>query len=266
MMNNKTDETHDTAPVVYILMPIKNGVEYLENSLKSVLRQTYKKWVLVIGINGDKTVLKTALECLLRFREEYDTTNIRIKWYDTIGKPNTLNAMVNDIPNKIEWVAILDVDDVWDTPKLETQVNVINLFGFENIDVIGTMCQYFGDSVGRPKIPQGADVNTHNFFAANPIINSSALLKKRDAVWRNEHPGLEDYDLWLSLRIEKKRTFYNIPMILVYHRIHKTSAFNNSNSQNVPALLDEWKRNMKKTIPQNCEIILGLGMCLWLAD
>ena len=37
---------------ISILIPIYNGVEYLDQSLSSIIRQTYKDWEVIIGING----------------------------------------------------------------------------------------------------------------------------------------------------------------------------------------------------------------------
>ena len=42
-MNNK---------YISILIPLYNGIEFLEDSVNSVINQTYKNWELLIGING----------------------------------------------------------------------------------------------------------------------------------------------------------------------------------------------------------------------
>ena len=33
-------------------MPIYNGIEFINESVPSILEQTYDKWELLIGING----------------------------------------------------------------------------------------------------------------------------------------------------------------------------------------------------------------------
>ena len=38
--------------MISILMPIYNGIEYINESVMSVLCQSYDKWELIIGING----------------------------------------------------------------------------------------------------------------------------------------------------------------------------------------------------------------------
>ncbi len=38
--------------MISILIPIYNGIEFIEQSIGSVLTQTYKDWEIIIGING----------------------------------------------------------------------------------------------------------------------------------------------------------------------------------------------------------------------
>lgn len=38
--------------MISILMPIYNGIEFIEESVLSILNQTYDQWELLIGVNG----------------------------------------------------------------------------------------------------------------------------------------------------------------------------------------------------------------------
>ena len=42
--------------MITILLPIYNGIEYIEESVSSVLNQTFKEWELLIGVNGHPPV------------------------------------------------------------------------------------------------------------------------------------------------------------------------------------------------------------------
>lgn len=218
--------------MISILIPIYNGIEFIEESVSSVLNQTYDKWELLIGINGhpqNSDVYKIAKE----YESKVGQALGKIKVYDfyTIkGKSNTLNEMV-PLCN-YNYVAILDVDDIWHPQKLEIQSQALNDF-----DVIGSNCIYFGDRPGIvPTIPVG-DVSNFDFAIVDPIINSSSITKKELCYWNNIWDGVEDYDMWLRLRKQNKR-FYNFKEILVKHRIHNTSAFNaKGNDNKVDSLL-----------------------------
>lgn len=215
---------------ISILIPLYNGIEFLEETLNSVITQTYAKWELLIGINGhprDSDVEKQAT----KFIEKYNQFDMRVIYYNTCGKSDTLNNMINDI--KYDYVALLDADDLWLPEKLEKQVPFLNSY-----DVVGTNCEYFGDKQGFPGVPFG-NLKNFNFFATNPIINSSVIIHKQNAKWDKNEMILEDYDLWFRLLYEGK-SFYNLEDALCRHRIYTTSSFNNINNNYVDDLRQKW--------------------------
>lgn len=198
-------------PFVSILMPIFNGIEFIEESINSVKSQTFTNWELIIGINGHEKESK-----VFQIANKYSSDKIRIlDLYQFSTKSSTLNEMINYCNSN--WVSLLDVDDIWLNTKLQEQINYIY-----DYDVIGTNCRYFGDRNDIPFLPLG-DLIDFNFSLLNPIINSSCLVKKELCFWNENFT--EDYDLWLRLKSQQKK-FYNVSKILVLHRIHKTSFFN----------------------------------------
>ena len=209
--------------MISILMPIYNGIEFIEESVSSILRQNYDQCELLIGINGhpqNSEVYKIA--------KEYEKKSDKIRvfdFYEIKGKSNTLNEMIKYC--NYNYIALLDVDDIWHDEKLSVQSQLLNHY-----DVIGSKCVWFGDRAGViPDIPVG-DISKFNFSLVNPIINSSTLIKKELCYWNTNWDGIEDYDLWLRLRKQNKK-FYNFKEILVKHRIHSSSAFNaNGNNDN----------------------------------
>ena len=211
--------------MISILMPIKNGIEFITESVESILNQTYDKWDLIIGINGLPT---DSFEYNMAVLYENNYKNINVLEFPKInGKANALNEMIKYCRH--DYIALLDVDDIWLPNKLETQICQIN-----NYDVIGSQCVYFENIENvSPNIPLG-DISNFDFKLLNPIINSSAIIRKELCYW-NEN-GLEDYDLWLRLRNQNK-TFYNCEQVLVKHRIHKKSAFNSQGNNNKVAEL-----------------------------
>ena len=98
-------------------------------------------------------------------------------------------------------------------------------------DVIGTKCQYFGESQIIPKIPVN-DLTNFNFKLFNPIINSSSIIKKNLAFWSCDTWGVEDYELWCSLK-DKNYKFFNLNEILTFHRVYSNSFFNSNKKQQI---------------------------------
>ena len=214
--------------MISIFIPIYNGIEFIKQSVNSIKNQTYKDWELIIGINGHNPNSEVYNKA-----KEYENEQIKvIELHPIKGKSAALNAMLEHC--KYDWIALLDVDDIWKYTKLETQLPYM-----ENYDVIGTKCKYFGDRYGSPNIPVG-DITVFDFLKVNPIINSSCLVRKELCYW-DTSTILEDYDMWLRLWQQKCR-FYNVKSIEVLHRIHRGSAFNSKgNNQMVFALREKYK-------------------------
>lgn len=201
--------------MISILIPIYNGIEFIDESVMSVINQTYTDWELLIGINGHPENSSVFLKA-----KQYENKSNKIRVFDFFnikGKSNTLNEMIKYC--NYDYVAILDVDDIWSTEKLKIQSIFLN-----NYDVIGTRCVYFGEKSLIPNIPIG-DITNFDFTRVNPIINSSSVIRKELCFWDKNWDSVEDYHLWLRLRKMNKK-FYNCEKILVKHRIHNTSAFN----------------------------------------
>jgi glycosyltransferase involved in cell wall biosynthesis len=217
--------------MISILIPIYNGIDFIDESVMSVINQTYTKWELLIGVNGHPESSSVFLAA-----KKYKDNSHKIRVFDFFnikGKSNTLNQMIKYC--NYNYVAILDVDDIWEPEKLSIQSNFLNIY-----DVIGTKCIYFGDKNFVLDIPVN-DITNFDFTKTNPIINSSSVIRKELCFWNNKWDSVEDYDLWLRLRKMGKK-FYNCEEVLVKHRIHNTSAFNSKGNENLAQdLLNSYK-------------------------
>jgi glycosyltransferase involved in cell wall biosynthesis len=218
--------------MISILMPVYNGIEYISESVQSVLDQTFGDWELIIAVNGHEPG-----SFVYKIARDYAEIDDRICVYDLHeikGKANALNAIIPLC--KYDYVAILDVDDIWLPTKLAVQAELLSK---DQYDVVGSKCVYFENLEGViPQIPDG-DFSDFNFKLVNPVINSSAVLRKELAHWKEEFAGVEDYELWTRLRRANKR-FYNFEDVLVKHRVHQNSAFNTQDHSAKIALIKEY--------------------------
>ena len=211
-----TISNNDTTSVS-VLMPVFNGIEFLSESVTSVLNQTYGSWELLIALNGYPAT-SSAFNVVKSYCDILGDDRIKVfDFHECKGKAATLNRLIGEC--QYQYVALLDVDDIWLPRKLEAQIPFIN----QSYDVVGTKCVYFGNMNIVPNLPTG-DITHFNFIQVNPIINSSSIIKKELALW-DTTCFVEDYDLWLKLWRQGKR-FYNCEEVLVKHRIHEDSAFN----------------------------------------
>lgn len=224
-------------PYITILIPLFNGIDFLNECITSVLQQTYTNWEVVIGINGHgldggavATKTREIAKCDTRIRVIVQPPPIS-------GKVESLNDLMNYVEG--EWVCLLDCDDMWHPMKLEEQMKVKDTVA-RNAAVIGTFCQYFGEFGGAPLLPSEW-IPATSFSESNPIINSSAMIHRSYCYWRYTEVCsgvMEDYDLWMRISLMGAK-LYNVPKVLCAHRIHKTSAFN-TKEQNPKSLQDEY--------------------------
>lgn len=228
-------------PWVSILTPVYNGVEFLKECAMSVCLQNCRHetieftWEWWIGINGHG---ESGGDALRHAQEIRDICNRHIggniihvvNLPKARGKVDALNELVKHSTG--EWIALLDCDDTWERNKLLFQKILIERQS-RPIGVVGTFCKYFGDITGIPRLPAGMLTHT-DICKSNPIINSSAILRREYAYWEDRF-GLDDYDLWIRLS-KMDVTFFNINYTLVNHRVHASSAFNGKGSQDVQGL------------------------------
>jgi glycosyltransferase involved in cell wall biosynthesis len=223
-------------PYISIIIRLYNGIEYLNESVESVLAQTYPNWELLIGVNGHGSDGGDVFIQAKQIVESKNDSRIRLINYPNIkGGAAATNSLSGDA--NYEWVAFLDVDDKWHHRKLEAQV-----YALDNLnptpDIVGTLCEYFGRMSGSPSIPSSY-IHQDIFKEYNPMINSSILIRKNLVEFTEQFYGLDDYDLWCRLSLQDK-IFFNIPNKLVYHRVHDGSCYNVSNKQYPDAVRDHY--------------------------
>lgn len=215
-------------PNITIVIPLYNGIEFLEEALQSIKRQTYKDWLGLIGVNGHgptgEPVLTKAIDLVNSAGLAKRITVINLP--DVKGAANAINHMVG--ASKTPYIAHIDADDLWLSKKLEYQMSV-----FEQdptIGIVGSMCRYFGDSNDCKILPPGM-LTVDDFAKLNPLIHSSILIKRDLAIYTNDFVAY-DYDCWVR-NIKNGTNIFNINNILVLHRIHNKSFYNTSGKQDL---------------------------------
>ena len=224
--NNPKDDT----PEITICIPLYNGIEYLPETVSSIKAQTYTHWNCIIGVNGHGVTGGSVYEkaaALVAGDGRFRVVN----YPEACCVADVDNAMAADAAT--DWIAHVDADDLWMARKLETQVAALN-GPAAGADIIGTDCCYFGERNGKPAIKTGW-LTAQDLMGSNHVINSSTLLRKSVAHYTNHFHGCEDYKLWLGSALVGRK-IYNIPEILVAHRIHAQSNFNASNKQDPDAV------------------------------
>ena len=103
-------------PRVSVLMNCRNGAEYIQEAVDSLLAQTYADWELVAWDDGSTDETRTILR-------SYRDSRIRVvhsSKSESLGHSRRLAIEAC----RGEWVAFLDQDDLWTPGKLARQVEV----------------------------------------------------------------------------------------------------------------------------------------------
>jgi glycosyltransferase involved in cell wall biosynthesis len=203
---------------ISILTPVYNGVEFLEQCIRSVRSQTFIDWDMWIGINGhgpDGGAVAYIAQV--------------VQGPPLKGKVESLNHLLS--LTSAPWISILDCDDLWEPAKLETQVHAIHSTAHDAA-VIGTFCQYFGERYAKITLESGY-IDPVVLEDHNPIINSSSIIQRSFCHWElnDMNFAMDDYHLWMKICLSGGK-LYNIPNYLTWHQIHRTSAFNSKGQTN----------------------------------
>jgi glycosyltransferase involved in cell wall biosynthesis len=222
-------------------MPVFNAETYLQESIKSILKQTFRDFEFII-INDGST------DGSLPIIRKYEKTDRRIK---VISRQNkgvvyTLNEGLQIA--KGTYIARMDADDIAYSHRLEMQYKYLK--NNNDIDLIGSQIDVFGDvdkdSMEEIKnrygqyIPQSRKECTMLFLRENVLCHPSIMGRRtffvRMGGYRNLYPTSEDYDLWIR-SIKNGANFQNLNETLIKYRIHQKSV-TRKNVKNSKIILD----------------------------
>ncbi|NEK55550.1 glycosyltransferase, partial [Rhizobium leguminosarum] len=116
---DRRDVRHFAQPLVSVVIPAFNASRYIERTLRSAGRQTYRNLEIIVVNDGStddtaKVVEKMAL------------ADPRIRMLSTAnrGVAAARNTGIQESTGR--FVAFLDADDLWHQTKIEKQVNALN--------------------------------------------------------------------------------------------------------------------------------------------
>jgi len=196
----------------------------IEESINSVVEQTYKKWELRIVLYGSTNTLidqlkKYVIKYNSIFEEdaelEKDEYKIIIITYPEVQRYTEALERVVSEKCIYDYIALMDIGDIWSPNKLEIQAT--KLTEFKRIEVLGSKSGY-NDKVSN--IPIDGLYN-YNLFKINPFINSTVVFKRGVLKYFEKcemlaGAGYELNALWLQLAIQQG-VLYNISDITVTH-------------------------------------------------
>lgn len=177
---------------VSVVMPAYQCEAYIEDSIRSVIGQTYKNIELIVVIDGGSDSTYNIVSSLCKM----DSRVVKISHKTNLGIAEARNTGITAATG--EFIAFCDSDDIWLPIKLETQIGLMNrddvCISHSSAEIIDAFGQVTGIRYSPIKI------DNKMMRERNYIINSSALILRAKAppIYQSQIKH-EDYDMWLRL-------------------------------------------------------------------
>lgn len=201
-------------PIVSIIVPCYNQAQYLDESLQSILDQTYANWECIVVNDGSHDATDVVIKGWL----EKDT---RFKYLKKIneGLCSARNSGILMADGEI--ILPLDADD-----KIAPNYTTLAVEAFDKdqtLKVVYCKAEKFEDETGEWKLPSFSLFN----LSRNNLIFCSAFFKKED--WKavggydiKMKFGWEDWEFWISL-LKNGGNVKCLEELGFYYRIKSTS-------------------------------------------
>lgn len=209
---------------VSVIMPVYNDERYIEESVKSVLNQSYRNLELIIILDGCTDLTSQIIKRVA----EVDN-RVKVLEQENKGLASARNLGLKVVRGK--YIAFIDSDDLWDKKKLEKQIEIL-----ENNPDVGLVSCYaaiIDKDSNVTGIRVGSKLNGYVFkkvIECNGIGCTSIPLIRKNQIdqadfFDEELFSGEDWDLWI--KISKNCHFHTIEESLVFYRRSSLRLTNN---------------------------------------
>jgi len=208
--------------LVSIITPMFNNADVIEETIDSVLKQTYTNWelILVDDASSDNTIEKLVT---------ITAQNSKIKLLR--HKKNKGPAMARNLGTEMatgSYIAFLDADDLWKENKLELQISILSsgksdvVFGsYELMDFKGQML--------KKKINALSLLSYNKLLRANYIGNLTGIYNctSLGKIYTKDLKKRQDWLLWLEALKRSNNPAIGISESIAYYRISQGSLSSN---------------------------------------
>lgn len=207
-------QTAQTNPQVSVVIPTHNRASTVVRAIRSVLRQTYQNFEIILVDDGSTDSTREVLEHLSDTRLRY------IRHDRNLGGGAARNTGIEAARGK--YIAFLDSDDEWLPEKLERQVQLLEKSD-PSVGVIYSGYSYIDENTCSidSRVPRYRGLIIDELLGGNVVGTASTVVVRRSCfggVRRFDSSMLscQDWDMWISLA--KNFRFDFVPEILVrYH-------------------------------------------------
>lgn len=191
--------------LVSIIMPAYNTGPQIKRSIRSVQKQTYENWELIIIDDCSTDNTKEVIDSIHDERIKY------LRNEKNSGAAVSRNYGLREATGK--WIAFLDSDDLWNPRKLELQIQFMHKFGYKF-----TYTDYrivYSNGEKSPYIYVGPDRVTKFMMWRYCYFSTITVMYDREYVGLIQIADIKknnDYAMWL--KIIEKADCYRLPRCL----------------------------------------------------
>ena len=205
--------------LVSVIMPYFRKKEFVEQSILSVMNQSFKNIELII-IYDDENF--EDYEYISKISKNYKNIKI-IKNKKNLGAGESRNVGIKS--SKGDLIAFIDADDYWYKNKLEKQIKFMDENSYQFI-----FCDYIIKSKNGEKI-----ISYKNKFLDYSIllkscdIGLSTVIISSDLIKENLFPKLitkEDYVVWLKIPKKKINAYCLNETLVIWNKTHNSLSSN----------------------------------------
>ena len=216
-------------------MPNYNNANFLDQSIQSVINQSFKNWKIYIV---DDSSTDNSKDIILKYKNNKKIKSFFLK--KNRGPSYCRNYAISK--SKSHLIAFLDSDDFWSKEKLSKQINFMKkkklLFTFTDyIPFINRSEKYL-------KATNVKKMLNYKDFIHDSSIGTSTMIVKRSLIqgikFKNTNI-MEDYIFKCDILRKKKVNSIKLGIPLTYYRILKGSR----NSNKLRNFFTLWKLNKK---------------------
>ena len=180
--------------MISIIMPYYNKKKYIEESLFSILDQTFQDFEILIIYDDEQKKDLNFIQNLIK-----KDKRIRLIINDkNLGAGESRNKGIKH--SKGETIAFIDSDDVWEKEKLEIQLNFLKKNNFKICHTAYKIIDGHNKEIGYRTSKN--KLNFKDLLKSCDIGLSTVLMKKsliNDDICFGKTKTKEDYILWLKL-------------------------------------------------------------------
>ena len=243
--------------MVSIVVPVYHAQRFIEETMDSVLAQTYEDWELLLVVDGSSDPTIAVIEEYIEKKQE---KRIRLLIQENNkGAALARNRGVQEAKGR--YLAYLDADDLWKPQKLEKELHFM-----QEKDAAFVFTGYeFADenAVGTGKVVHVPERLTYRQALKNTTIFTTTVMFDTEKISKDqlEMPNMrsEDTALWWKI-LRSGQDAYGLDENLVYYR-RPAKSLSSNKLVAIKRIWNLYRKAEELSIPYSC-----YNFCFWAVN